>query len=94
MRYPEPETVYLVMPEGGDEPFMTAKLLAQSEAETRTGSAMLVSWKDSATGAVSPDVECCGDCELAGWEQYAASRDAKLRIEVNGGEYVFIFRAL
>jgi len=94
MKYPEPETVFLVMPEGGDEPFMTAKLLAESEANSRTGSAMLVSWKDNTTGVCSPDVEACGDCGLEGWELYAASRDADLRIEINGGDYVFIFRVL
>jgi hypothetical protein len=55
---------------------------------------MLVSWKDNTTGVYSPDVEACGDCGLEGWELYAASRDADLRIEINGGDYVFIFRVL
>lgn len=92
MKYPEPETVYIVMPEGGDIPFDTAKALAVAEAKSRTSSAMLLSWKDNTTGAYSPVVEACGDCGLEGWELYAASRGAQLRIEVNGGDYVFLFR--
>ena len=72
------------------ENFAAAKLAAEKAAATELTDAMLVSWKDNLTGESSPNVMACGESNLEGWEMYAHSRGARLRVEVGGG-YVFIF---
>jgi len=71
-------------------PFQAAKAAAEDAA----GDAMLVSWKNNLTGEFAPNVISCKECYLDGWEMYAASRGADLRVEVNGGEYAFIFKRM
>ncbi|MBI5189358.1 MAG: AF1514 family protein [Nitrospirae bacterium] len=94
-KYPEPRVVSIrSAPADGTPLFLAAKLAAEAAAsaiDVGSAPAMLVSWKDNLTGESSPHVEACGDCGLEGWEMYAASRGADLRVEVNGGEYVFMF---
>lgn len=95
MRYPEPRAAFITSsPDGGEPPFIAAKLAAEEAAEDGSGPAMLVSWKNNLTGEFSPNVVACRECYLDGWEMYAASRGADLRVEVNGGEYVFMFAHL
>jgi Domain of unknown function (DUF5619) len=64
---------------------------AGNEAERRCGMVMLLSWKNNLTGAYSPNVEACNSCGLEGWEQYAQSRGAEIRVEV-GDDYVFMYK--
>jgi len=90
LEYKEPERIMLDMPEVAGDQFRAAMRLAEAGAETRLGWAMLLSWKDNATGACSPVVESC-TCGLEGWELYALSRGVELRVEV-GGRYVFMFK--
>jgi len=68
-----------------------AMAAALKAAEAELSDAMLVSWKNNLTGESSPNVDACGVSDLEGWEMYAESRGATLRVEVNGGDYVFIF---
>lgn len=91
----EPKTVFIELDTASAEnPFLAAKRAAEDEADNRSGGSMLISWKNNRTGETSPNVTMCRECHLAGWEMYAASRGADLRIEVNGGEYVFIFKGV
>lgn len=87
-----PEIIRLSAPvPGADDPFDAALGLAGKEAEKRFGPAMLLSWKNNRSGAYSPNVEACNPCGLEGWEQYALSRGAEVRIEV-GEDYVFMYK--
>lgn len=52
---------------------------------------MLLAWYEQEGGRFSPCVECCGEDEPA-WVVYAKSRGGQLQVEVNKGEYIFIFR--
>jgi len=92
VRYSKPDTLKLDMPDTAGGSFVKAKGLAEAEAQKAAGPVMLLSWKDNRTGASSPDVESC-TCGIEGWEQYALSRGAELRVEV-GRDYVFYFKAL
>lgn len=78
-----------ITPEGGG--FEAAQKAAVHEAEKDGGDPMLIAWHDNESGRSSPEVEACGCTTLAGWEVYAGSRGADLRVEVDGGKYVFIF---
>ncbi len=91
----EPRAIFISMDTAGvKDPFTAAKRAALTEAERLSECPMLISWKDNRTGEKSPNVIACKECYLDGWEMYAASRGADLRVEVNGGEYVFIFKCL
>jgi hypothetical protein len=55
-----------------------------------------LAWYDRALGQESPAhaSDCHGDCELAGYEEYALSRGAELKVVVNDGAAVFLYRPL
>jgi hypothetical protein len=74
---------------GGDI-FSAARAAAIKALEERKIDAVLISWKNNLTGDASPAVESCR-CGFEGWELYALSRGATLRVEVNGGDMVFLF---
>ncbi|MDY6851653.1 MAG: AF1514 family protein [Thermodesulfobacteriota bacterium] len=65
--------------------------LAKDEARQRLDDPMLLAWYEQEGERFSPRVQCCGEDEPA-WAVYARSRGGKLRVEVNKGEYIFIFR--
>ena len=69
--------------------FDTAQRLAQALAARRGAEAMLVAWFDRRRGRASPEVPECQ--HRPGWLVYAQSHGGNLRVDVNGGEYVFIF---
>jgi len=75
-------------PDDPDELFSAAMKRASDEAGP---GAFMLSWKDARTGMSSPNVESCGGCDMEGWEQYAIKRGADLRVEVGGGDYVFMY---
>lgn len=66
--------------------YTTAHALAGKAA----GDAMLVAWYDGKNNVGYPEVqECTGD--KPGWLAYAESHDANLKVNVNGGEFIFVF---
>jgi hypothetical protein len=67
-----------------------AREMALEEARKRMTDPMLLGWFDRATGAFSPQVECCSE-EKPGWVVYAETRGGSLTIDVNDGDYYFIF---
>jgi len=71
--------------------YETALALAKDEARGRLEDPMLLAWYEGKTGRFSPCVECCGEDEPA-WMVYARSRGGRLRVDLNQGQYIFIFR--
>jgi hypothetical protein len=55
-----------------------------------------LAWYDRALGQESPAhaSDCHGDCELPGYEEYARTRGAELKVVVNEGDAVFLYRPL
>lgn len=69
-----------------------ARAVAQPLAETAAGEAMLVAWFDGKNQLGYPQVqECTGD--KPGWLAYAESHAGNLEVNVNGGEFIFVFAA-
>lgn len=67
-----------------------ARDVAEQEARKHMADPMLLGWYDRRTGAFSPQVECCSD-EKPGWVVYAETRGGSLTIDVNKGDYYFIY---
>lgn len=76
-----------------DLDFVTAKELAKEKARTLSRDPMLLSWYSGKTGAYSPTFEC-GDPEKPAWIVFAEARGGDLTIDVNDGEYLFLFLSL
>lgn len=65
---------------------------AHTLAEKAAGEAMLVAWFDGKNNVGYPDVqECTGD--KPGWRAYAESHGATQEVNINGGEFIFVFAA-
>jgi hypothetical protein len=73
--------------------FATAKDIAQKKSKEIFADAMLLSWYRSETGESYPNLEC-GRNDKPAWIVYAESRGGDLTIDVNDGQYVFIFLTL
>lgn len=74
--------------------FAAAEQLARTSAAERGARGDLLSWFEQETGRYSPWVPeqfACHSDQHAYWERYALHRGARLRVEVNGGAFVFIF---
>lgn len=87
------ETVHL-HPDPPPADYHEAMRLAEAEARRRWGEDwMLLSWYDrdrnfEAPGHVS---ECHQDTATPGYVDYAVHRGARLRVDVDGGRFVFFF---
>lgn len=88
------KTVMLQLPTAGG--FAAVKRAADAVAAAELGECTCMAFFDRAAGLESPRhaSECHGDCEVPGWEEYAINRGASLKVVVNGGDYVFLYRAL
>ncbi len=73
--------------------FESAKDSAKQKAKDTCADPMLLSWYDGKTGESYPNIEC-GPGEKPAWIQYAESRGGDLTIDINDGQYVFIFLSL
>ncbi|MDP1682148.1 MAG: AF1514 family protein [Burkholderiales bacterium] len=63
---------------------------AHTLAEKAVGEAMLIAWFDGKNKVGYPDVqECTGD--KPGWRAYAESHGGNLEVNINGGEFIFVF---
>jgi len=70
--------------------YTIARAAAQPLAEKASGEAMLIAWFDAKHKTGHPDVEeCTGD--KPGWLAYAESHGGNLAVNINGGEFIFIF---
>ena len=72
--------------------FSRAKQMADQEAKKLTADPMLLAWYDAKTGQYSPPVSCCGDDDRPAWLIYAQSRGGNIYIDINGLDYVFVYR--
>ena len=64
--------------------------LARRKARSLSADAMMLSWFNGKTGAFFPDHDCGGSNDPP-WRVFAESRGGNLTIDINQGEYVFIF---
>jgi hypothetical protein len=76
----------------GDLPvgFEQAKVKADAAARREGSESMLLAWYDAARNVGYPEARECTRGR-PNWEVYAESHGANLRVEVNGGVYVFLF---
>jgi YHS domain-containing protein len=71
--------------------FESAQALAKVAANHLVAGAMLLAWYDRPREKESPEVpECTGK---PGWIAYAEGHGGNIRVDINHGEYVFIFTA-
>jgi len=73
-----------------DLAFTSAKDLAKQTAQERSRDAMLLSWYDGKTGNFYPRYDCGGHGQPA-WVLFAESRGANLTVDIDDGDYVFMF---
>lgn len=67
--------------------------LAKQAAREKTEMPMLLSWKNRRTGTFYPAFEC-GKTDKPAWIVFAESRGANLTIDINDGDYIFMFLKL
>jgi len=75
-----------------DLDFEKAKDLAKQKAKETCADPMLLSWYQGQTGESYPNLEC-GPGDKPAWIVYAESRGGDLTIDINDGQYVFIYLA-
>jgi len=76
-----------------DLDFEAAKDLAKQKAEEICADPMLLSWYQGQTSESYPNLEC-GPGDKPAWIVYAESRGADLTIDINEGQYVFIYLSI
>ena len=76
---------------GCETDFDTAQRLAQALAAREGKEPMLLAWFDRRRGRASPEIPECQ--HQPGWLVYAQSHGGNFRVDVNQGEYVFVFSA-
>jgi hypothetical protein len=72
---------------------VTASELAKAKARELNKDAMLLSWYCRKTGEFAPKFEC-GYQKKPPWIIFAEARGGNLTIDINDGEYVFIYLKL
>jgi hypothetical protein len=73
--------------------FEKAQALAKQAAKKFSTDPMLLSWYQGKTGKFYPDFEC-GRSDKPAWVLYAESRGGDTAININKGEYIFIYLGL
>ena len=76
-----------------DLDFAEAKDLAKQRAKESCTDPMLLSWFQGKTGESYPNMEC-GPGDKPAWITYAESRGGDLVIDINQGQYIFIYLSL
>jgi len=76
-----------------DLDFDEAKDIAKQKAKEICADPMLLSWYQGQTGESYPNLEC-GPGDKPAWIVYAESRGGDLTIDINGGQYVFIYLSI
>ena len=73
-----------------DLDFDFAKDQAKKKAKELTDDPMLLSWLNGKTGDFYPKTEC-GPMDKPPWIVFAESRGADIAININDGEYIFLY---
>ena len=76
-----------------DLDFVKAMDLARQKAKESCDDPMLLSWYQGKTGDSYPNLEC-GPGDKPAWIVFAESRGGDLTIDINAGQYVFIYLSL
>ncbi len=76
-----------------DLDFVKAKKIAKNKAEELAPDPMLLSWYSGKTGDYFPKLEC-GTWDKPVWIIFAESRGADIAININDGEYIFLYLSL
>ena len=82
-----------VFVKGRDLDFEAAKSIARQKAMEFCRDPMLLSWCNGQTGAYYPNLEC-GTGGRPAWIVFAESRGGDLTIDINDGQYIFIYLRL
>ena len=73
--------------------FTKAKDMAKRAAQEICDDPMLLSWYQGDTGESYPNIEC-GRGDQPAWIVYAESRGGDITIDINEGQYIFIYLSL
>lgn len=73
-----------------DLDYDSAHDLAKEKAKELTDDPMLLSWYCGRTGEYYPKTEC-GRMDKPAWIVFAESRGADIAININDGEYIFLY---
>ncbi len=73
--------------------FTHAKDIAKAKAKELTEDPMLLSWYNGKTGDYFPKVEC-GSRDKPVWIVFAESRGADMAVNINEGEFIFLYLSL
>ena len=73
--------------------FATAKGLAKQKMKELSPDSMLLSWFQGQTGEYYPTIKC-GNRDKPAWIEWAEARGGDITIDINDGEYIFIFLSL
>ena len=76
-----------------DIDFESAKDLAKQKAKELNTDPMLLSWYCGKTGEYYPKTEC-GRMDKPVWIVFAESRGADIAININDGEYIFLYLSI
>ncbi len=76
-----------------DLDFVKAKDIAKEKAKELAEDPMLLSWYSGKTGEYFPKHEC-GTWDKPVWIIFAESRGADILININDGEYIFLYLSL
>ena len=76
--------------EQADLDFADAQDIAKQKARELNEDPMLLSWYQGKTGEFYPKADC-GPGDRPPWIVFAESRGADLTIDINEGQYVFVF---
>ncbi len=76
-----------------DLDFVKAKDIAKVKAMELAEDPMMLSWYNGKTGDFYPKLEC-GTWNKPVWIIFAESRGADIAININDGEYIFLYLSL
>lgn len=70
-----------------------AREAVEQRAKTYDSEPMLLAWYDRSRNKASPDQSCEEEGGDPGWVNYAKGHGGNLTVNVNHGEYIFIFKS-
>ncbi len=73
--------------------FVQVKNIARAKAKEIAEDPMLLSWYNGINGEYFPKVEC-GVRDKPVWIVFAESRGADIAVNINDGEYIFLYLSL
>jgi hypothetical protein len=73
--------------------YAAAKNFAKQKAQEICDDPMLLSWYSGKTGESYPNLKC-GPGDKPAWIIYAESRGGDLTIDINEGQYLFIYLSI